>query len=70
MALGLTRKVNETVVLVIGETRVFLWVSQIRPHHVRLAIEAPPSVTIMRQEVAEANGEQSTPEGWTHERPV
>lgn len=70
MALGLTRRVNETVVISLGDARVFVWVSQIKAHAVRLCVEAPAEVKVDRQEVAEANGEQSIPEGWTHERPV
>lgn len=74
MALVLTRRVGETVMVRVPpstvETLIVAWLSDIKPDRARLAIEAPRHVRIDRQEVAEANGEQSTPEGWTHERPV
>lgn len=74
MALSLRRGINDTVVLRIppstAETLIFMWPTRFGANVVRLAFEAPPHVRIDRQEVAEANGEQSTPEGWTHDKPV
>lgn len=50
--LVITRSVNESIVLTYGLQQVRIKISKIRSNQVRLAIDAPMSIDIMREEIA------------------
>jgi carbon storage regulator len=58
--LVLSRKLNESIIID-GDIRIT--VVGVRGHHVRLGIEAPDSVPILREELQNRAGETGPP-GW------
>ena len=49
--LALTRKVNERIVIGKGDATIRLVVVDVRGDRVRLGIDAPPEISVHRQEV-------------------
>ena len=54
--LVLTRRIGETIVITMGDTVVKLHIRDLTPRTVKLAFDAPQSVTINRLELTQRKG--------------
>lgn len=59
--LVLSRKSGERVILEIGATRIVLAVGETKSSRVKLGIDAPPSVRVMRAELPTAEAPEIEP---------
>lgn len=49
--LVLTRKIDQSIIIYSGDTKIEIFVVDIKSNQVKIGIEAPPSVPIVRSEL-------------------